>query len=374
LRTKALIILFVLLAVSTRGYSATFSVAVNNGTKNSAVSDYPVPVRLVNANKVRQQATVRKAEGRTDSDGLFTGKIETAVGKVLLAETNYRGLDYISKPVTIRENQPHYNLTVEVYEITSDRKGVSIPSRTMMILPLDKRTLEVYETLQVVNQGNRSYIGTFNNDLDMTPVLHIPVPERYTLRGIQTGAGSSKIRTLGRAIVSQKVVMPGNSQITMRYLVASDIGVFDLSLFSEKDTPEIRELNLYFPAASKWRFKPDTLKPFGEEKLGGRNYRTWKGNPGSVLRLKAYSPEYSGGFNIWYKSVILAFVIAGICLFLARKKIHSWHLTREEKKLEKLRDRLIRETDSRELTDYYQPLRLMLDSRLREAKYKSENG
>ena len=361
--------MFSLLAITTSGYAATFSANITNITKDTVISDYPISVRLVNANNSRQKGTIREIEGRTNNDGFFKGEIETTAGKVLVAEVNYRGLEYLSKPTILNDNQQHYDLAVEVFEITSSHEEVSMPIRKMVITPLDERTLEVYDNLLINNSGNHTYVGTFNDGLDVTQVLNIPMPASYKLRGIQAGFTSAKIRTLGRAIVSQKEVRPGTSQISIRYIVVSDIGFFDLSLFSEKDTPEIQDMSLYFPVGNKWQVKPAILKSAGEEVWGNKNYRVWKGRPGSILRLKAYSPDYTGGFNFWYMAMIMGFLVAGICLLLAREKIKLWYLTQEEKKLKKLQTMLLRETDNQELTDYYQPLRLMLDSRLQEAKH-----
>ena len=374
MRIKALIILFGLLALSTRSYGATFSAMITNITKDVVVSDYPVSVRVANTKNGRLQETIREIKGRTNSEGLFVSEIEAPAGKVIVAEVNYRGFAYLSKPVISNDKRQHYDLAVEVYEITSSHADVILPSRTMVITPIDERTLEIYDSLEVKNSGNKTYVGTFNDELDLTQVLHIPMPESYRLRGIQTGADSSKIRTLGRAIVSQNEIKPGTSQISMRYLVVSDIGFFDLSLFNQKDTPLVEELNLYFPVVSKWHVKSATLKQAGEELLRNKKHWIWKGQPGSVLRLKAYGPTYTGGFNFWHITIILAFLVTGVCLFLTRKKISHWYLTHEEKKLEKLQTLLLRETDSQELTEYYQPLRLMLDNRLQEAKHIIKGG
>jgi hypothetical protein len=347
---------------------------ITNITKDVLVSDYPVSVRVVNTKNGRMQETLRETEGRTNSEGLFVSEIETTAGNVIVAEVNYRGLAYFSKPIISNEKQQHYNLAVEVYEITSSHADVSLPSRTMVITPIDERTLEVYDSLEVRNSGNKTYVGTFNDELDLTQVLHIPVPESYTLRGFQAGGMSPRMRTLGRAIVSQNEIRPGTTQISMRYLVASDIGFFNLSLFSQKDTPEVEELNLYFPVASEWQLKQASMKGAGEGVLGNANYRIWKGQPGSVLRLKAYSPSYAGGFNFWHVTIIMAFLVTGACLLLSRKKINLWYLNQEDKKLKKLQTMLSQETDDQELAEYYQPLRQVLDSRLQEAKHITQGG
>ena len=374
MRIKAFIILFGLLALSTRSYGATFSAMITNITKDVVVSDYPVSVRVANTKNGRLQETIREIDGRTNSEGLFVNEIKIPAGKVIVAEVNYRGFAYLSKPVMSNDKRQHYDLAVEVYEITSSHADVILPSRTMVITPINERTLEIYDSLEVKNSGNKTYVGTFNDELDLTQVLHIPVPESYMLRGFQAGGMSPRMRTIGRAIVSQNEIRPGTSQISMRYLVASDIGFFNLSLFNQKDTPAVEEINLYFPVASKWQLKPASMKPAGEEALGNANYRIWKGQPGSVLRLKAYSPSYAGGFNFWHVTIIIAFLVTGTCLLLGRKKINLWYLNQEDKKLKKLQAMLSQEADDQELAEYYQPLRQVLDNRLKEAKPLIQGG
>jgi hypothetical protein len=359
---------------ATAGYGATFSTTVLNGSKKVALNNYPITVRVMETSNGRRQETFREKSGRTDSDGIFSDEIETPAGKILVAEVNYRGIPYFSKSVFTDGKRQHYDLRVESYEITSSPADINIPSRTTVITPIDERTLEVFDSLQVTNSGNNTYVGNFNDDLDLTQVLHIPMPESYRLRSFQVDGMSPRARTLGRAIVTLNEIKPGKSQISIRYLVISDIGSFDLSLFSEKDTPEVEDLTLYFPAVSKWRLKPAALKQAGEEKLASTNYRKWKGRPDSVLRLKAYGPTYAGDFNFWHVTIILAFLVTGICLLLARKKINHWYLIQEEKKLGKLQTLISQEADNQELAEYYQPLRQILDNRIQETKHITQGG
>ncbi len=149
-----------------------------------------------------------------------------------------------------------------------------------------------------------------------------------------------------------------------------DFGQLQASFnYPQKDTPIVEELNLHFPAGSKWQVKAATLKPTGEELISNKKHLAWKGKPGSVLRLKAYSTAYAGGFNSWHMAIILAFFATGVCLFSARKKINLWHLNQEEKKLQKLQTVIFHEAADEDLADYYQPFNLILNSRLKEAKH-----
>jgi hypothetical protein len=365
-----------LLFSATGSFGANFSATIFNGSKNTVLTDYPVTVRVTEKSRgpSSSRQTFSEFSGRTNSQGIFEGEISAPAGKIITAEINYRGIPYFSRPEITDDRRQHYALNVEGFEITSNYENVSIPTRTMTITPIDEKTLEVYDSLQVANSGDSTYVGAFNDEKDLSQVLYIPVPVGYRLRGIQTGADASKIRTLGRAIISQKEVKPGNNQITMRYLVVSDIGFFDLSLFSEKDTPGVEELNLYFPKSSNWSVKQSTLKQAGEETLRNTSYKKWKGKPGSVLRLKAYNSIYTGGFNFWHVSIILAFLATTLCLFLLRKKINHWYLRLEEKKLKRLQNLINSETEDQELAAYYQPLKLVLENRIQETNQTIKGG
>jgi hypothetical protein len=364
-----------LLFSATGSFGATFSATVFNGSKNTILTDFPVTVRVTEKSSgPSSRQPLSELSGRTNSQGIFEGEISAPTGKIIIAEINYRGIPYFSRPEITDDRRQHYVLNVKGFEITSSYETVSIPTRTMRITPINEKTLEVYDSLQVTNSGGSTYVGAFNDEKETSQVLYIPVPAGYRLRGIQTGADASKIRTLGRAIISQKEVKPGSSQITMRYLVVSDIGFFDLSLFSEKDTPGVEELNLYFPELSNWSVKQSTLKQAGEETFGSTSYKKWKGKPGSVLRIKAYSSVYTGGFNFWHLSIILAFLVTALCLFLSREKINHWHLRQEEKKLKKLQVLINKETADQELAEYYQPLKLVLENRIQEAKQTVQGG
>lgn len=368
MRIKALVVLFFLLSWTTGSLAATFSVKVLNGTEQAVLSNYPVTVRIQETIDSRSKKILSAQEGRTDSRGIFDGEIPASAGNVLVAEINYRGIPYFSEPVTIGDGRQNYDLMVAGYEITSSHAKITIPSRTLMMTPIDERTLEVYDTLQVVNDGHNTYVGAFNDELDVSQVLNIPVPENYRLLGYQAGSPTPKIRMLGRAIVTQNEIKPGNGQILLRYQIFSDIGFFDLSMFSEKDVPEVGELNLYFPDSGKWRIKSNELLPAGQETFGSTVYKAWKGSPGPVLRLKAYGPAYGGGFNLWHLAIIVSFLVAVCCLLLSRHQISNWHLRYEERKLQKLRDLLVRGTGDPELRKYYQPFKLVLDNRIQETK------
>jgi len=366
LRTKtSIIVLFLLLLFAAKSQAASFTVEVTNRTRDVVLSDYPVKIEVMAKKDNWSFSPLLKTEGRTDGQGNFSGEIEAAVDTFLVARVYYRGIEYSSamKPFSAKDEQ--YIFNVPVYEITSSGDGVSITSRKLQIEIINEQTLEVYDNLQVENSNGKTFVGAFNNELDLTQVLQIPMPSGYSLEGYQTGE-SPKIKTLRGSIVTQNEIKPGKSSISMRYHLQSDIGSFDLSLLSAKDAPATKELTLYYPLAADWRMKQKGLAAAGEVDFGPRIYSVFKGKPDPVLHMTFLGPAYKGGLGVWHVMLILAFAISAASLFSARTYIRQWHKQREKEKLVRLQKKLVKETQSEELKDFYRPIEQVINSRILE--------
>jgi hypothetical protein len=323
------------LLIALEANATTFSVNVNNGSLQTPLTDYPVTVVVGNNNSQNKFITSRKIEVRTDSSGSASGTIETLSFGYIRAEVVYKGVVYRSQLASLSQGSNAFELSVPVYEISNDGGPVSVESRRMVVLTKNDRTLEVYETLVVNNIGNLTYVGKFNDELDMNQSLFIPMPAGYMLYGF-TGYEKPKIQTKGAGIVTQNEIIPGSHEISMHYYVQSDTGEFDMELLSQKDAPEIKTITLFFPKENAWQLKQSGLKKSGEEFINKIPYTILMGRPGSALDIKVFGPTYEGGFGLWHISIILAFVLAIITLFMARDSIRSKLLAREEQRLEDL--------------------------------------
>lgn len=334
---KKTIIVILAVLFSGDAFAVTYEVDVRNITKGTALAEYPITVKALKLQAAGEPRLLGTSEARTDEKGFSRGPIEVPAGSSLVAEVTYRGVTYRSDPAAVSRPDETLNMTVPVYEITDSRDGVSIPSRRMVVLIKNDRMLEIFETFSVINTGKHAYVGKFNNELDMNQVLFVPMPRGYILSGF-SGYDRPRLRTSGRGIITQNEVLPGTNEINMRYYVQSDIGMFDLSLYAEKDAPETQMMTLFFPSSESWKLKPAGFRAAGSQVIGGKTYVAWTGKPGDVTRIKVYGPGYGGGFSVWHAAILVSFAASGVFLFFSRGNIRTWRLVREEKRLHKLRE------------------------------------
>ena len=212
-------------------------------------------------------------------------------------------------------------------------------------------------------------MGKFNDDLDVTQALYIPMPRGYVLEGLQ-GIPTTGIYTLSSSIVSKNDIKPGIHEANLYYRVSSDTGFFDFSLFTQKDAPETKYISLYFPKDKKWKIHTSSLKSAGEENIGNRTYSAWKGTADSVLRIKVYSPAYEGLISRWAISIILIFGVLLTVMYFCRTPIKLWHLKREKKRLESLLSGLNDTAGKNEVREEYQSFAGIIRGRLKEIEQK----
>ena len=388
-----LVVLLATLGWAGRLEAAGFSVEVRNGTRGTAVADYPVTVWV---RPPEGQGGTRVPIGdRTDAAGRFRGEMSWAPGSVLSAEVHYRGATYRSAPVVIGDETKNYQMRVTVYEITSSRAGVHILSRRMVLAPKDGRTLEVDELLRVANSGDKTYVGTFDNQLDMREVLPIAMPTNSILLAF-TSSGTSEVSQGGQALVSRSPLPPGTTTITLRYAVRSDTGRYDLTLVRGENAPPTDEFSLLVPrnrftreggwmtsllrgiglaslaygrpvwsgAAHSWTIDPATLGRAGTATVDGVVYRMLRGRPGITLRLAAYGPSYKGGFGLWQLWLFAALLLPALTLFLLGRRLRRHHRRQEYLRLVQLLGMVDDQTGSQSQRQYYQPLLRVLEDRL----------
>jgi len=379
LRHSAIIAVIMIAAaffVAVEADAASVRVMVQNSTKQEALAKYPVTISVGNKDIKDKYQSVRSMELRTDEDGAASGKIDTTRASLIRAEVVYRGVPYHSEFIKLSPGMESYTLDVPAYEITNDNSTVSVESRRMIIITKNDRSLEIYETLVVKNSGNMAYVGRFNDELDLNQVLFIPMPRSYMLYGF-SGYETTKIRTNGSGVATQNEVIPGTNEINLHYYIQSDTGEFDLDLLSQKDAPEILNFTVFFPKENSWKLRQSGLKKAGEEFVNKIPYAVMKGTHGSIVKMKVFGPTYEGGFGLWHISIILAFVLTALSLFMARENIRTRMLVKEEERLQDLLgdvDQELQESGDDELTNSYAFFRQTLQRRLNtiEAYFKQD--
>lgn len=350
-------------AVSSNVYAISFDVTVTNRSKDEKLPNYPVSVKIVNPRTDGTFDTVQTLSFDTDSTGFFEGTIDASSGKVIVGELNYRGITYFSPRIRIDKEEKKYSLDFSVFEITDNMVDITIPERKMIVSPVDARTIQVFEKMIIENKGNVSYVGKFNEELDIHQVLYIPVPQWYRLNQVQ-GIDTRKIFTYNRGIISQEGIIPGKKEILLGYTVRSDTGLFDLTLFSQKDSPHVKNLSFLFQQTDGWSVKIPHLIMAGDENLFGTSYGTWKGRAGNLVPIKVYGPDHQGLFSVWTIALVVASVVAVMGLLGGRNAIKLWKLRNERSRLQMILSRLKDEADCDDLREYYLPYKQTIESRI----------
>lgn len=358
---KSLIIaLFVIFAIGNAD-AVSLKVHIINATRGEPVASYPVTVKITDVDYHKTARGVETLEFQTGPDGIFKGNIEVKKGKNIIAEVNYRGINYYSEVEEVTTENEKMVFKVPVYDISDRKEDIVILERHVSLVPASEKLIQVFETLKIENAGNKTFVGKFNDELDITQVLYIPMPRGYMLTRV-VGISSSKISTLSGGIVSREEIKPGIHQVIFQYNVLSETGFFDLSLFSRRDAPEIRSLFLYFPRDDGWKIKISDLKPAGEQQLGARTFAVWGGIADSAVKIKIYGPTYKGVKSFWSISIILTFAASLTGLYFLRRPIRLWHLKREKNRLESVLTGLKDEN----ISGFYEPFIRIVRGRLKE--------
>lgn len=360
---KILCIIVFILVFLNISYAMPFRVTVTNVSKDEKLPNYPVSVKIVNPRPDGTFDAVKSLSFETNSAGFLEGTIDGSSGTAIVGELNYRGITYFSPLIGISKEEKKYSLDISVFEITDNMENVSISQRMMIASPVDASTIQVFEKLVIENTGDVSYVGKFNEELDLHQVLYIPIPQWYRLNQVQ-GFDVSKIFTYNRGIITQEGIIPGRREIILGYTVTSDTGFFDLTLVSQENSPHVKDLSFLFQKADGWNVRIPQFKLAGDEEFFGKSYSAWKGTAGSLVRIKIYGPEYKGLFGLWTIALVLASVAAIVSLYFGRNVIRLWHLRKENKRLVMILSRLKEEADNIDLGGYYLPYKQTLENRI----------
>jgi hypothetical protein len=351
--------------VINNAYAVTLKVDITNSTKGEKMVSYPFSVNISNTGPRNISEKPKTLEFNTGPDGVFESEIDVKKGAAIEVEVNYRGISYTSKTEKVRTGMETFSFILPVYSITDKMKNIAVTERRVTLVPRNEKVIQVYDRLKIENSGNTTYVGKFNDELDLTQVLYVPMPRGYELTSLR-GIPYSGIYTVTSGIVTKEEVKPGTHEVLINYSVKSDTGFFDFSLFTRKDAPEMGFISLYFPKDDRWKINHSGLKAAGEEQISGKTYYVMKGMSESALSISIYGPTYEGTSFRWGVSIIAIFAILLICLYLCRNSIQLWQIRREKKRLESMLSGINDRAGENDINGDYQPFVNIVHGRLKE--------
>lgn len=351
-------VLFVFFMV-TPLFGMPLKVTIKNATTGVMLKDYPFSVEI---RKSKSGKLLKKMEFKTNNRGIYTGNISMDVQNTLYGRVSYKGVTYTAMA------GEDGRLNINVYEITDRSDAIKVPHRTIIISPQDDRTVQLFEVLIIRNNGNKTFVGRFNDELKTHQVLFIPLPRGYRLNHVQ-GIMPQKVFTYNRGIVTEEEILPGERELVLGYMLRSDTGFFDLSVSSIENSPVPENVTVLFQERKGWRFKPSNLKSSGKSEFYGKIYRTWTGKNEKSLRLRLYSPAYKSSLSNWGIAVVSGFLFSMISLFLYRKKLRIYYLKREKDRILETLSALKTVTKG---DGFYDPMIRLLEDRIVEINRRLE--
>ncbi len=356
MRKKIIVITFLFMLITTTAFALSVRVKVTNATKGGELAGYPFKILVVEPDRYGGIKVLKEHEFRTGASGSFEGKVDVSAAKAIMAEINYRGVSYYSPLSQIEKDREKYIFNINVYEITDKSDSIEATERSLTITPYDDKTLIVNDSVTFVNNSSFTYVGKYDDKLKINKSLFIPLPAGYMLMNVN-GVDRKDIYTLGSGIASHEKLIPGEISISLRYILKSDTGVFDMSLHNEDYSAVAGKTSFYFTNRENWNVKATNLQQRGE---------SWEGSDLRSVKFKISSPSYKGFFSLWQASIAAAFIVIGTGLVVMKNKIYRWKLVKEKRRLEKIVAELKSEADEVDLKGYYKSFLDVLESRQRE--------
>jgi len=171
---------------------------------------------------------------------------------VTLLNVIYKGERFPSQPIILRDTTEY--VTVEVYEISGDRSGISLVSHNLGIFK-DGKTYRVVELVEIKNASNKAFRG---------PLMELKLPRR--VEGFNLTGDQSDYFTSGQSLTLTPLVMPGEGNLGFDYLVLSEH--FDL----EREGAE--NYRIFADTSIKVRVKNSVFD--GRREFEGQVFNVWK--------------------------------------------------------------------------------------------------
>lgn len=370
-----------LAALSIPAQAALIEVSALNKTSGEALADFPLTITVLKGGGAAALSPVRSVEVRTDSRGIFSGEVDTSSGTGVTSSVNFRGVEYRSESVELKgpDAQGPARLQVAVYDITDNGSSIVITNREIIVKPLNEGNLTVYDIMTVENRGNKTYIGTFNDEIDATHVLYIPISYGTILTNVQ-GLSPSKVLTLGQGIVTQDELPPGSRQITFQYMVKSDIGLFDMTLPWIKEAPPTEKFSFYFSNknTAAWKTSVSGMKKGPDRSFGPEPYSSWSTRK-RHFKIRIYGPTYKGTSIVWIFAMLLSIALSTAGFLIWKRHLKVLNLRHEKARVDDLIERLGHETRELGNANRYEPAakalarrQAELEARLDEADEEDE--
>jgi mono/diheme cytochrome c family protein len=259
---------------------------------------------------------------RTDEQGgfVFPG-VESVPGRLFAATVEYRGVIYGSDAVHLLAGEPPPELTITLFETTTDLSAVGIARLHVLFEFPSEGVVEVVELWLVSNSGDRT-ISTPEGE----GVLAIPLPDGASPPIFEEGPLGGRFQEVPGGFLDTLPLRPGSDagQVTFSYSLP-----YERELEFVRDIPYRTEAVVILTPGGGPRIAGEGLIDRGEREVGGtllHQYELGSLDPGGRFSLKVSgSPGSAPGIGAGSG---LAVALAGLGLALAVAGAAWWWLRR----------------------------------------------
>ncbi len=285
-------------------WSAALIVAVLGWTPAQSARLGVIKGRVINAALGQPQAGVRitltganqdgsqreKTSVRTDRNGRYEfADLTTGEERFYAIDAYYSGGFFAGRPLSLPSDTtrpPVVTTTLRVWETTREPAAVLI-TRDDMFVVLDDRGLGIVESVRIVNQTDKAYIGRARAMTQRAPSFGFSLPvdcnqAAVAIRDATLDVPHIVCTDFGFGI--RNALPPGETRMTFSYRVLGDTATFDLSRSALYD---VTEMSIFM--AEPLTIESNRLKEGEGVTLAGTRYRRWTNDsplqPGDPIQV-----------------------------------------------------------------------------------------
>lgn len=254
----ALQVFVVLLAASV----ASGGQAAPAGAISGTVENLTGGRRPVAGQEVKLTAYVNNAEAdwktiTTDPQGRFSFAVPTTSDRSYVVNVKYKGGDYDSAPITFKPGESRKQVTMRVYEPTTDPSILRVNVHHM-IVEVGQGMVQVAELMVFTNPTDRTYIGAVERADGKRETLRLTLPKGAANVQYMEGLMDCCVFAAPGGLVDTMDVKPGMREIAYSYTIP--YARRDLTIGRLLDYPTDR-VEVFGSAASQLRVTPLEAMP-----------------------------------------------------------------------------------------------------------------
>ncbi len=191
----------------------TGAVANLTGGKPRAVGGQMVTLTIYVNN-----AEVDKKTTTSDARGAFTFAVAADPARTYMVNVKYKGGDYDSPPVTFKAGETARQLTLRVYEPTTDASVLRANVHHMIVEP-GEGLVQITELMVFANPTDRTYVGAKVREDGKRETLQFRLPDGAANISYLEGLMECCVFAAAGGFVDTMDVKPGTRQIGFSYTI-----------------------------------------------------------------------------------------------------------------------------------------------------------